>query len=78
MIQGCRVVAGLGPDLVVPPALPRTRLGIAVLTGTSAVAAGTIAVFAINHAAPWPALLGIAAALGAFASGATAADLARQ
>jgi hypothetical protein len=76
VIQGCRVVAGLGPDVVIPPALSRTRLGVAVLTAASAAAAGTIAVFAALHPAPLPALLSIAAALSTLACGAARRDLA--
>lgn len=74
-IQGCRIVAGLGPDLVVPPALSRTQLGIAVLTGSSAAAAGAIVVFAAAHPAPLPALFGIVAALSALACGTARRDL---
>lgn len=74
-VQGCRIVAGLGPDLVLPPTLARTRLGIAVLTGSSAAAAGAIVVFAVVHPAPLPALLGIGAALSVLACGAAHRDL---
>ena len=75
LIQGARGVAGLGPDVVVPPSSARTRLGVAVLTGASAGAAGTIAVFAAVHPAPLPALLGIAAVLSAVASATAGRDL---
>jgi hypothetical protein len=75
LIQGARAVAGLGPDVVVPPSLTRTRLGVAVLTGASAGAAGTIAVFAALDPAPLPALIGIAAVLSSVASGAAGRDL---
>ena len=78
VVAGCRIIAGLGPDLVAPPALSRTRLGVAVLTGASATAAGTIAVFAALHPAPLPVLLGAGAALSAIACGAARRDLAPQ
>jgi hypothetical protein len=76
LIQGCRVVAALGPDVVIPPSLVRTRLGVAVLTAASAGAAGTLVVFAVLRPAPLPALLGITAALSAFACGIARRDLA--
>ncbi|HEV3358374.1 MAG TPA: hypothetical protein VG247_16390 [Pseudonocardiaceae bacterium] len=63
LIAGCRIVAGLGPDLVLPPGPRRTRLGIAVLTGASLAAACAVAVFAARHVAPLPALLAIGTAL---------------
>lgn len=75
LIQGSRVVAGLGPDVVIPPSLPRTRLGVAVLTGAAAGAAGTIVVFAALDPAPLPALLGLAAAGSAIASATAGRDL---
>lgn len=75
LIQGSRVVARLGPDLVIPPSLPRTRLGVAVLTGASAGAAGTIVVFAALHPAPLPVLLGLAAAVSAIVSATASRDL---
>jgi hypothetical protein len=75
LIQGSRVVARLGPDVVIPPSLSRTRLGVAVLTGASAGAAGTIVVFAALHPAPLTALLAVAAAVSAIASATAGRDL---
>lgn len=78
VVGGCRIVAGLGPDLVVPSGARRTRLGIAVLTGASIVAAGTVVVFVSRHLAPLPALVGIGAALAVAACGTALRDLATE
>jgi hypothetical protein len=75
VIGGCRIVAGLGPDLVLPPGPRRTRLGIAVLTGASIVAACAVAVFAVRHAAPLPALIAVGTALSVAACGTALRDL---
>lgn len=75
VIAGCRIIAGLGPDLVLPPGERRTRLGIAVLTAASVTAAGAVAVFAAHQPTPLPALLGIGTALSALACGTALRDL---
>jgi hypothetical protein len=60
IVQGCRVLARLGPRQVVPPSPARVRAGIRVLTAVTAVAGSTTVVFAVTagHFAPIPALLG--------------------
>ena len=75
LIAGCRIVAGLGPDLVIPPGARRTRLGIAVLTGAGIAAAGALAVFAVRQQAPLPALLAIGTALSVAACATALRDL---
>lgn len=75
LIAGCRIVAGLGPDLVLPPGPRRTRLGIAVLIGAGLAAASAVAVFAVRHMAPLPALLAIGTALSVTACATALRDL---
>ncbi|MFJ9368328.1 hypothetical protein ACIRRA_28425 [Nocardia sp. NPDC101769] len=46
--NGCRMLANLGPDIVVAPTRRRSIAGIAVLTGTSAISAAVLLVFAVT------------------------------
>ncbi|HEX3781476.1 MAG TPA: hypothetical protein VHX38_17590 [Pseudonocardiaceae bacterium] len=77
IVQGTRIIARLGPDLVLPPRPARLRLGIGVLTATTAGAGTTVLGFALtqDRPGPLPAVLAVVLLLSAVASGATLRDL---
>ena len=77
IVQGVRIIAGLGPDLVVPPRPSRIRLGVGVLTVTAGVAGATVLGFALTagHLDPAPTMLAVMLLAAAAALGATLRDL---